>query len=173
MKITDKQWERFTDFFQTNPINIAGACNYAGISTNAYYKKRIDDPDFAWQVDQILDQVHLPLVENALITKAVNEKDGPSQRFFLSRRGGKRWNPEPEKEEIGKSEQFVPEMDPPLEVAVMAHERMRDITADRELKENQLEDLKNAFEESLNETLKKFKFKQIPKLNTDGKSVSL
>ncbi len=124
-KITQKQWENFEQYFWENPTSVGRACQHAGISTNTYYKRRVEDRSFAERIDDILDQVYLPLVETALVQKAISEGDGPSQRYYLSRRGGKKWNPYlPSNEK--RDDQYTPEDTPQLKLAVDAFHKMSD-----------------------------------------------
>lgn len=91
-KLPAKFWKDFLEAYRSNYASVTGVCRVLGISTKTYYRHLADDPEFKREIDNINDVILVPLVETALLKKAI-EGDGPSQRFFLTYRGGEKWNP--------------------------------------------------------------------------------
>lgn len=91
-KLPEKFWEDFLEAYKNNYASISAVCRILNISTKTYYRHLEEDSGFKKEIDSINDVILVPLVETALIKKAI-EGDGPSQRFFLTYRGGEKWNP--------------------------------------------------------------------------------
>ena len=89
--IPEKTWKEFLEIYADNAATIMVSCKALSISTKSYYRKLYDDKVFKDTIERIDDCIHTPLIESVVKRHAI-QGDGPSQRFYLSRRGGERWN---------------------------------------------------------------------------------
>jgi hypothetical protein len=90
-KISLKTWDRFIAYLSENGTSVKSACNAINITPKSYYNHRVEDADFAKKVDNIMDNIRVPFAEDALFS-LINDRNLGAIKFFLSQRGGRRWN---------------------------------------------------------------------------------
>lgn len=90
-KIPAKVWKEFLKILSEKSSSVTAACEMLGIERRSYYYERSRNPKFGEQVDRIFDQIRTPHAEDALFA-LINEKNLGAIKFYLSQRGGERWN---------------------------------------------------------------------------------
>lgn len=90
-KIPESTWNKFLELLSEHTSSVSSTCRALNIEARSYYNKRSKDKVFADSADEIFDQVRRPFAEDALFT-LIAERNLGAIKFYLSQRGGKRWN---------------------------------------------------------------------------------
>lgn len=90
-KIPEAIWKKFLELLSEHTTSVSSTCRALNIEARSYYNKRSQDKDFADAVDEIFDRIRRPFAEDALFTLIADRNLG-AVKFYLSQRGGKRWN---------------------------------------------------------------------------------
>lgn len=93
-KIPKRTWKKFLKVLAENASSVTGAANMLNITPRSFYNHCYEDSEFAEEARKIFDAIRIPFAEDALFA-LVAEKNPGAIKFLLTRRGGRRWNPEP------------------------------------------------------------------------------
>lgn len=86
-KVKENKKKLLQELQKTSGI-VAFACQKAGVSRVTFYKYRKDDPEFAEQVQDIME-VQIDVAESALLKK-IRDKDLTAIIFYLKTKGKER-----------------------------------------------------------------------------------
>jgi len=90
-KIPKRTWDKFLRALAENASSVSGAAQQLGITARSFYNHCYEDPDFIKNVRRIFDGIRTPFAEDALFS-LIAAKNLGAIKYYLSRRGGKRWN---------------------------------------------------------------------------------
>lgn len=90
-KIPAATWEKFLELLSEQTTSVISTCRALGIEARSYYYERSRNKEFGDAVDAIFDSIRRPYAEDALFA-LISEKNLGAIKFYLSQRGGKRWN---------------------------------------------------------------------------------
>ena len=90
-KISKHTWDKFLKLLAENASSVTGTANQLNITPRSFYNHCYEDPAFLKEVRRIFDGIRTPFAEDALFA-LIAEKNLGAIRYYLSRRGGRRWN---------------------------------------------------------------------------------
>lgn len=90
-KITDSVWKVFPQVLHEYFGSIAHTCKALEIDRKSYYNKRLNDPAWAREVDQVYERIEVPLAEEMLRADVLERKQW-AIRFTLER-ASRKWHP--------------------------------------------------------------------------------
>ncbi len=90
-KIPKKTWDQFLKLLSENTSSVTGTANQLNITARSFYNHCYEDPEFLKAVRKIFDGIRTTFAEDALFA-LIADKNLGAIRYYLSRRGGKRWN---------------------------------------------------------------------------------
>lgn len=91
-KLTSEFWNKtFTEALKKNLGIITHACSKTGITPQCYYEYRLRNPVFGKRIDQIKEQICLPVLEDLAQARAIKDNDRLLM-FMLRNLGAAKWS---------------------------------------------------------------------------------
>lgn len=107
-KITKEQWDKFLKALEESMGIVSVACKKVNIGRPIVYIHRKEDNEFAKAIDNIVDNMGIPLAHDRLID-AIEGGEFSAIKYYLQTKGGKEWRITEGREHTGnvKSEVMV------------------------------------------------------------------